>query len=73
MNLSIDIGNSKVKIAVFKADKICDVSSFANDELLSKLLEVKSKHFIKATILSTTYSIILLWFIGGVLAMFGAF
>ncbi|NQW36867.1 MAG: type III pantothenate kinase [Flavobacteriales bacterium] len=57
MNLSIDIGNSKVKIAVFKADKICEVSSFANDELLSKLLEVKFKYTIKATILSTVAGI----------------
>ena len=53
MNLSIDIGNSKVKLAVFKADKLVEVSSFLKKDLLSALGKIKDKHSIKNAILAT--------------------
>ena len=53
MNLSIDIGNYKVKLAVFKADKIIELSSFSKEDLIDKLLEIKLTYPIKSAILAT--------------------
>ena len=57
MNLSIDIGNSKVKIAVFKVDKLLEVTSIAKEDILKKLQETKANYPIKSAILSSVSSL----------------
>lgn len=53
MNLSIDIGNTKIKLAVFKTDKLIEVSSFSKKDLLNTLDKIKAKYSITNTILAT--------------------
>ncbi|MCF6214031.1 MAG: type III pantothenate kinase [Flavobacteriaceae bacterium] len=53
MNLSIDIGNSNVKIAVFRTNKVEKVFFSEKENLLIKLRDIKVKYTIKAAILST--------------------
>ena len=53
MNLVIDIGNSKVKVAVFETDTMIELFVFDTKRLLSKVKEILKKYTIANGILSS--------------------
>lgn len=53
MNLCIDIGNSRVKVAVFESDKLIKNFSFFKESLFEELGLIKSAYPISNAILST--------------------
>ena len=53
MNLIIDVGNTRVKAAVFENDTLIEVAIFSNDELLNKVDFFIKKHTINHGIISS--------------------
>tara|TARA_R110002126_G_scaffold291063_2_gene450205 strand:+ start:7757 stop:8485 length:729 start_codon:yes stop_codon:yes gene_type:complete len=57
MNLIIDIGNTRVKTAVFEGDKIVSRHIFGKSRLLSEIKKIIKNYKIGATIISSVSSI----------------
>jgi len=57
MNLSIDIGNSRVKLAAFKEDKCLEVLVTNKRQLLDEITYLNAKYTIKAAIISSVSGI----------------
>jgi len=57
MNLIIDIGNTKIKIAVFKKDKIIYTESFTEEIFTSKIMEIINTYNCVNAIISLVGSI----------------
>jgi type III pantothenate kinase len=57
MNLSIDIGNSRVKLAVFKEYKCLEILAISKKQLLGRLTYLNKRHTIKAAIISSVSDI----------------
>ncbi len=53
MNLVIDIGNTRVKYAIFNEENLLEIFSTDKRKLVSKLKEVQQKHVLKRAILSS--------------------
>ncbi len=53
MNLSIDIGNSRVKLAVFKDDRCLFIEITTKENLINKIKDVKESYNIKRTIIAS--------------------
>jgi len=53
MNLVIDIGNSKIKTAIFKDGLLLEKNSFLNEDLIFSLQTISKKYNITNTILSS--------------------
>ena len=57
MNLAIDVGNTRVKIAVFEKDKLVELFVFQKTKILSEIKEILKKHEISVGIMSNVASI----------------
>ncbi|MFK5889245.1 MAG: type III pantothenate kinase [Flavobacteriaceae bacterium] len=57
MNLSIDIGNSRVKLAVFKNDACLIIGITTKENLLKKVESIKESYNIKHTIVASVSNI----------------
>ena len=57
MNLAIDVGNTRVKIAVFEKDKLVELFVFPKTKILSAIKEILRKHEISIGIMSNVASI----------------
>ena len=57
MNLAIDVGNTRVKIAVFEKDKLVELFVFQKTKILSEIKEILKKHEISTGIMSNVASI----------------
>ena len=57
MNLAIDVGNTRVKIAVFEKDKLVELFVFQKTKILSEIKEILKKHEISIGIMSNVASI----------------
>ena len=57
MNLIIDVGNTKVKAAVFKGDTIVSIAVFEHEMILSEIKKIVKKQPISNAILSNVASI----------------
>ena len=53
VNLSVDVGNTRVKAAVFEEDKLIELFVFDTKRLLSKVKEILKKYTIANGILSS--------------------
>ena len=53
VNLSVDVGNTRIKAAVFEEDKLIELFVFDTKELLSKVTEILKKYTIAHGILSS--------------------
>lgn len=58
MNLIIDVGNTKVKAAVFKDDTLIESVSFSYLEIKHRLKEIRETYEIKHTIIAKVTSIV---------------
>lgn len=56
MNLIIDVGNTKIKVALFKGDSIFFESSFTSEEILNEIEKILKKFKIDQGILSSVGS-----------------
>ena len=52
MNLIIDVGNTRVKVAVFKQDTIVDMFVFEKEKILKKIEIISSKYMVSKAIIS---------------------
>ena len=52
MNLIIDVGNTRVKVAVFEIDTIKELVVFNKEDIVFEVKKIISKHTISATIIS---------------------
>jgi type III pantothenate kinase len=57
MNLAIDVGNTRVKIAVFEKDKLVELFVFNKTKILSEIKDILKKHEISTGIMSNVASI----------------
>jgi type III pantothenate kinase len=57
MNLAIDIGNTRVKAAVFEGDKLVELYVFDKSKIISEIREIVKKHPISAGIISNVATI----------------
>lgn len=57
MNLVIDVGNTRVKAAVFKEDTFVEVTVFQLSKILSEIKKIKKKQGINQAIISNVASI----------------
>ena len=57
MNLIIDVGNTRVKVALFEGDTIYSLDSFDLRSLLSQLQEICNLHAVERAIISTVANI----------------
>lgn len=57
MNLAIDVGNTRVKAAVFEGDKLVELYVFEKAKIISKIREIVKKNTISAGIISNVASI----------------
>lgn len=57
MNLCIDIGNSRIKAAIFKGDALIKTFSFLKEFLFEELTIIKSNYPIKNAVLSSVITI----------------
>jgi type III pantothenate kinase len=57
VNLVIDVGNTRVKAAVFEGDKLVELFVFEKKIILSKVKEISKKHSITYGIISSVASI----------------
>ena len=57
MNLIIDVGNTRVKVAVFEKSKVKSVFVFKKSRIISELKKIISKHDISASIMSSVSNI----------------
>ena len=57
MNIIIDVGNTRVKVALFKGDSIFDTYQFANSKITKKIKEILKKHEVTNGIISSVASI----------------
>ncbi|MBE7628536.1 type III pantothenate kinase [Tenacibaculum piscium] len=57
MNLSIDIGNTRAKLAVFQDDNIIDFIAFDTSELIKIIKKIISKYTISASIIASVATI----------------
>jgi type III pantothenate kinase len=53
MNLAIDVGNTRVKTAVFTDDKMIELIIFPVSKILSEIKKIKKKYFINNAIISS--------------------
>jgi len=53
MNLIIDIGNTRIKVAVFQQYKLVETESISNDELIITLKNIEKKFSLKNAIISS--------------------
>ena len=53
MNLIIDIGNTRIKVAVFQQYKLVETESTSNDELIITLKNIEKKFSLKNAIISS--------------------
>jgi type III pantothenate kinase len=56
MNLAIDIGNTRVKAAVFEGDKLIELAIFDKKIIISQIRNILKKHRISAGIVSNVAS-----------------
>ena len=56
MNLAIDIGNTRVKAAVFEGDKLIELAVFEKKIIISEIRKILKKHPISAGIVSNVTS-----------------
>ena len=54
MNLIVDIGNTRVKAAVFEKDTLLDIVVFEKGEILSEIKKILKKHPISKAVMSKT-------------------
>jgi type III pantothenate kinase len=57
MNLIIDVGNTRVKVALFKGDSIFDTYQFAKSKIAKKIKDIVEKHDVTNGIISSVASI----------------
>jgi len=57
MNLAIDVGNTRVKTAVFEKDKLVEMIVFDKTKILSEIKKILKKHVISNGIMSNVASI----------------
>lgn len=57
MNLVIDVGNTRVKAAVFSDDKLFEFIVFPFSKIVSEIKKIKKKHHITAAVISNVVSI----------------
>ncbi|ARV16226.1 type III pantothenate kinase [Polaribacter sp. SA4-12] len=57
MNLTIDVGNTRVKTAVFEKDKLVELTVFDKTKILSEIKKILKKHVISNVIMSNVASI----------------
>lgn len=57
MNLAIDVGNTRVKIAVFEKDKLVELAVFHKTKILSEIKNILKKHEISTGVMSNVASI----------------
>ena len=57
MNLIIDVGNTRVKAAVFEQDRLIDLCVFNKSRIISEIKKILKKYQITKTILSNVASI----------------
>ena len=57
MNLIIDVGNTRVKVALFKGDSIFDTYQFAKSKSAKKIKDIVEKHDVINGIISSVASI----------------
>ena len=57
MNLAIDVGNTRVKAAVFEGDKLVELYVFEKAKIISQIREIVKRNTISAGIISNVASI----------------
>jgi type III pantothenate kinase len=57
MNLTIDVGNTRVKAAVFEKDKLVELAVFDKTKILSEIKKILKKYIISNGIMSNVASI----------------
>ncbi|WP_298763252.1 type III pantothenate kinase [uncultured Polaribacter sp.] len=57
MNLAVDIGNTRVKVAVFKEDKLVDFVVFEKKIIISEIKKIAKKYIISVGIISNVASV----------------
>ena len=57
MNLAIDVGNTRVKAAVFEKDKLVELIVFDKTKILSEIKKILKKHVISNGIMSNVASV----------------
>ena len=57
MNLAVDIGNTRVKVAVFKEDKLVDFGVFEKRIIISEIKKIAKKYIISVGIISNVASV----------------
>ncbi|WP_296638543.1 type III pantothenate kinase [Polaribacter sp.] len=57
MNLAIDIGNTRVKTAVFEENKLVVIEYFKREEIITKLKKIFKTHKIKEAIIANVASV----------------
>jgi len=57
MNLTIDIGNTRVKAAVFKKDTLQDLFIFKKSKIISEIIKITKSYKIEAAMLSSVSKI----------------
>ncbi|CAL2084232.1 Type III pantothenate kinase [Tenacibaculum sp. 190524A02b] len=56
MFLIIDVGNTRIKLAVFEKDILIHKTIFKKEEIFKKILKIKEKYSIKSSIISSVAS-----------------
>jgi len=57
MNLIIDVGNTRVKVAVFELNTVKEVLAFSRSEIIPELKKIMNKFSISASIISSVVTI----------------